>query len=236
LNWIKCFTFLSLFACFNISSCELYLYNLERSNLIYAYGDDIFSEKHKLSGNFDDDLIVSLKYRYGLGLNKDLEKSSDILLSYSDSQIGNDKGDLGMKYYLLGTYNYSCKNPVKGLEYLKKSNEYGYVKSNFLYGYISYYGLREKITTEDYFSILKKGMQNADGYSIFQYIYLSFTTGEITGVTDWIDIIEKMNLFSTCDLYNFHKFGVGVGGLISDWESKKLIIRKLWPEYNLKCE
>ncbi|PML30275.1 hypothetical protein BCT81_20695 [Vibrio sp. 10N.261.52.A1] len=79
-------------------------------------------------------------------------------------------------------------------------------------------------------------MSNADGYSIFQYIYLSFSTGEISGVKQWIDILGGMNLFETCDLYNFHKFGIGVRGIVSDWETKNLIIRKLWPEYELMCK
>ncbi|MFA0040041.1 hypothetical protein AB4423_25440 [Vibrio chagasii] len=225
-----------IFFCFNVKSCELYLYNLERTNLINVYGEDIYVGQDKLTGFFSDDLIISLKYRYGIGLNKDLEKSSDILLSYTDSKIGSGKDDLGMKYYLLGTYNYSCKDRFEGLEYLKKSAEYGFLKSNFLYGYISYYGLNDEITTEQYFSSLSKGMSNADGYSIFQYIYLSFSTGEISGVKQWIDILGGMNLFETCDLYNFHKFGIGVRGIVSDWETKNLIIRKLWPEYELMCK
>lgn len=184
-----------------------------------------------------DYYLAALKYRYGIGVMLDFEKSNDLLETLDDSNFEQYPDMITFKYYFLGSYYYACADKERGLNRLWYAAEKGDPNAKFLYLYISYNApIEEKLSFDEYLRGLAQLAD--DGYKLagFEHLYQT-QVKEIDNSKSkiWASMFSRFTTFETCDLMNFYQFGAGVDGLVVDWSNKAKLIYYFWPDYYMNC-
>ncbi|WP_114787069.1 hypothetical protein [Vibrio tetraodonis] len=204
----------------------------EKENIVSQLGDYILGSDFSNMSVDDSKLLMAIKHRYGVGIEKNLFKSKELLLSMEDK--GSDKTKAA-KYYMLGTQMYSCENGT-GSEFLALANEYGDLKSTFILPFIRFYDSKFNMDISEYVKSIRESMFLGNDFSVFEYIYLQEKYNEKEKIEEWVSVFNKSTLLHDCEFYRFIKNGDGLGGLAVDWDIKKDILNRYWKYYLNKCE
>lgn len=216
----------------SVKNCDLFMEKHERNNIISQLGDYILESDFSSLPINESKLFMAIKYRYGIGVDRNLTESKKILFSMEDK--GNEKIQAA-KNYMLGTQMYSCENG-SGIGFLALANEYGDLKSTFILPYIRFYDSNFDMDISDYVEEIRKSMFLGNDFSVFEYIYLQEKYNEKDKINQWVSVFNKSPLLNDCEFYEFIKNGQGLGGLSVDWAVKKDILNRYWKGYINKCE
>jgi len=184
-----------------------------------------------------DYYLAALKYRYGIGVKRDFEKSNNLLEMLDDSSFEQHPDLITFKYYFLGSYYYSCGDKRRGLSRLWYAAENGDPNAKFLYLYISYNDpIEEKLSFDEYLRSLAQLADDGSKLAGFEHLYQT-KVKEVDSAKSriWANMFSRFTTFETCDLMEFYQFGIGVDGLVVDWPNKAKLIYYFWPDYYMDC-
>lgn len=216
-------------------NCYVFDEEREKRKVIHALGDYILKSDLSNDDKVNRMLMLSGKYKYGIGVKKNLNKSISILNLIEDSLILTKPRILGAKYHQIGSFLYACNDNINSLLYLKKASEAGHIKSTFLYPYLAYNDKRYYLSLPDYLKNITYSIEQGSNFSVFEYLYLSKKHNVLLQNESLYKKISNSSLIEDCYLYDFHRTGKGVNGLVVDWEIKKKIFQDYWPNYYYYC-
>ncbi|MEZ9233863.1 hypothetical protein AB4259_22695 [Vibrio amylolyticus] len=214
--------------------CVTFMEVHEKQNIESAVGDFLVGNQYENLSDDEVKMFKSIKFRYGIGVERNLDKSKELLLSISDSNQDSTKV-LGSKYYMLGTQAYACENG-SGLDYLDRSAGFGDLKSSFLSSYLRFYDQKYTMDVADYVTQISASMFRGNDFSTFEYLYLQEKYGVTEKIDSWVNVFNQSPLLKDCEFYSFLKHGTGLAGLSIDWDVKRKILDKHWGSYLEMCE